>query len=557
MWPIFAEQVKCDPDQGISRKALHDFYKMPPEGHLKEDYEKLQQLAKLEADPDAAAVAAVLAAKDHYAVISARKNMTTAELRKCYLKTSLRVHPDKNGHPDAKAAFQRVADAWAVLSDPEEKRRYDDHLNGGSAADDFRGPERSADAFATFAQAAKKAAAAKGGNDESNFNDVLHQAQNLAQARRRAQGQQELERRPVAEEQKEQARNEMLANGDGDADALLGLLAGGHSSKEKDEIRQELVKRSAEKAKKDKATGDAEASGGGQQGGESGGQQGVESGGQSGSQAGGQSGASKGGAGGQAGGQAGGNPGQKGGKASGKGRGKGKGKRGGKGGAAGGAGGGGAEEGEEGEAGVAQEDQRGIAQEDSTSQANASKGGQSGRGRGGRGPGKGTGGGHGKSGSGGSGGGGGDGKKGGQSGGGGRGGGGAATGGTKVKKEFDPTAKVLREAEKNKISQELNVYDLFEEEPLPDMSAPRLNYAEESTYDTLKKAVAAQVAQMREMLRNHEAKEREREWKRGLPDGELDDMRLVEAHAATRTCFAVDRTPRTQLCWPQSRSVFL
>jgi len=42
---------------------------------------------------------------------------------------------------------------------------------------------------------------------------------------------------------------------------------------------------------------------------------------------------------------------------------------------------------------------------------------------------------------------------------------------------------------------------------------------------------------MRELLRNHEAKEREREWKRGLPDGELDDLRLVEAACGDQNVF--------------------
>uniref|UniRef100_A0A7S4QLC2 VWFA domain-containing protein n=1 Tax=Alexandrium monilatum TaxID=311494 RepID=A0A7S4QLC2_9DINO len=84
---------------------------------------------------------------------------------------------------------------------------------------------------------------------------------------------------------------------------------------------------------------------------------------------------------------------------------------------------------------------------------------------------------------------------------------------------------------------ELELYDLFEDEAIPDTSAQKLNYQESTTYDLLRRAVAAQVAQMREMLKNHEAKEKEREWKRGLPDGELDDMRLVEAACGDQNVF--------------------
>ena len=38
------------------------------------------------------------------------------------------VHPDKNPHPEATRAFQRVAQAWAVLSNPQKRRDYDQDL---------------------------------------------------------------------------------------------------------------------------------------------------------------------------------------------------------------------------------------------------------------------------------------------------------------------------------------------------------------------------------------------------------------------------------------------
>ena len=40
-----------------------------------------------------------------------------------YRKISLSVHPDKNKHPQADAAFRKVYGAFETLSDPQQQRR--------------------------------------------------------------------------------------------------------------------------------------------------------------------------------------------------------------------------------------------------------------------------------------------------------------------------------------------------------------------------------------------------------------------------------------------------
>lgn len=106
----------------------------------------------------ALAVLAILGAKDHYAAMDAARDATTAELRRSYLKASVLVHPDKNPHPEATRAFQRVAQAWAVLSNPQKRRDYDQELQEGDASDEV--PMSPDEAFAAFAFAA---ACASGG----------------------------------------------------------------------------------------------------------------------------------------------------------------------------------------------------------------------------------------------------------------------------------------------------------------------------------------------------------------------------------------------------------
>ena len=44
-------------------------------------------------------------------------------IRKQYRKISLHVHPDKNKHPQADAAFRKVYGAFETLSDPQQQRR--------------------------------------------------------------------------------------------------------------------------------------------------------------------------------------------------------------------------------------------------------------------------------------------------------------------------------------------------------------------------------------------------------------------------------------------------
>ena len=77
------------------------------------------------AEENAAVCAAILAAEDHYDVLQVPGGAKTDEIRRNYLRISVRVHPDRNQDPNATQAFQKVSEAYAVLSDEEARRRYD------------------------------------------------------------------------------------------------------------------------------------------------------------------------------------------------------------------------------------------------------------------------------------------------------------------------------------------------------------------------------------------------------------------------------------------------
>lgn len=56
-----------------------------------------------------------------------KPNATEDEIKRAFKKLAIKHHPDKNrDDPDkAKEKFQKIANAYEVLSDPEKRRVYD------------------------------------------------------------------------------------------------------------------------------------------------------------------------------------------------------------------------------------------------------------------------------------------------------------------------------------------------------------------------------------------------------------------------------------------------
>ncbi len=67
---------------------------------------------------------------DHYAVLGLTRSVGGAEIRRAYRLLALRHHPDRAG-PDGTAAFQRIAEAYRVLSDPTLRSTYDAMYEAG------------------------------------------------------------------------------------------------------------------------------------------------------------------------------------------------------------------------------------------------------------------------------------------------------------------------------------------------------------------------------------------------------------------------------------------
>ncbi len=63
---------------------------------------------------------------DYYNVLGLQKNATADDIKKAYRKLAKQFHPDANPNDDtAKKKFQQINEANEVLSDPENRKKYD------------------------------------------------------------------------------------------------------------------------------------------------------------------------------------------------------------------------------------------------------------------------------------------------------------------------------------------------------------------------------------------------------------------------------------------------
>lgn len=64
--------------------------------------------------------------KDFYAVLGVPKDADAPTIKKAYRKLARSMHPDHNpGDAKAEAKFKEVGEAYAILSDPEQRQQYD------------------------------------------------------------------------------------------------------------------------------------------------------------------------------------------------------------------------------------------------------------------------------------------------------------------------------------------------------------------------------------------------------------------------------------------------
>src|SRR6185295_18846545 len=73
--------------------------------------------------------------RDYYEVLEVSRSATDQELKTSYRRLAHQYHPDKNqANPEAEEKFKEAAEAYAVLSNSEQRQRYDRFGHAGVAS---------------------------------------------------------------------------------------------------------------------------------------------------------------------------------------------------------------------------------------------------------------------------------------------------------------------------------------------------------------------------------------------------------------------------------------
>ncbi len=157
------------------------------------------------------------ALKNLYAVLGVSEKADGAELRRAYLALAVKYHPDRNpGDAEAEERFKDISQAYAILSDPASRVRYERGLarkasarSAASSSAAARGPRPSASG--SSASSAASSTAAGSASSASSGSSASAAASSSAQASAGAAAEKKNERprphssgagasRPAAEE---------------------------------------------------------------------------------------------------------------------------------------------------------------------------------------------------------------------------------------------------------------------------------------------------------------------------------------------------------------------
>lgn len=89
----------------------------------------------------------VASKRDYYEVLGVSRDASVDDVKKAYRKLAMQYHPDRNKAAGAEETFKEVSEAYAVLSDAEKRRTYDQLGHAGfdqryqTEEDIFRGAD--------------------------------------------------------------------------------------------------------------------------------------------------------------------------------------------------------------------------------------------------------------------------------------------------------------------------------------------------------------------------------------------------------------------------------
>src|SRR5215210_3439175 len=62
---------------------------------------------------------------DYYEILGVAPDADSDQIQRAYRRRAREHHPDVSSHAGAEEQFKAISEAYAVLSDPQRRRRYD------------------------------------------------------------------------------------------------------------------------------------------------------------------------------------------------------------------------------------------------------------------------------------------------------------------------------------------------------------------------------------------------------------------------------------------------
>lgn len=82
--------------------------------------------------------------QDYYEILGVKRDASAEDIKKAYRKLALKWHPDRHqgeqAKQEAQKTFQRMSEAYEVLSDPEKRKKYDQFGKDWQHGQEFRPP---------------------------------------------------------------------------------------------------------------------------------------------------------------------------------------------------------------------------------------------------------------------------------------------------------------------------------------------------------------------------------------------------------------------------------
>lgn len=116
---------------------------------------------------------------DYYSILGVPKTATTDDIKKAYRKLARKYHPDINpNNEEAKLKFQQINEANEVLSNAENRKKYDEYGENWKHAEEYekaRQQQANQGGFADFSNFGRGGSGSYtySGDDDGNFSDFF------------------------------------------------------------------------------------------------------------------------------------------------------------------------------------------------------------------------------------------------------------------------------------------------------------------------------------------------------------------------------------------------